>query len=87
MKVGDEAFRLPKPFELGVAGTIAGRLVEQMVDDQATGALFAKRMGFAFMETLALNPSPGGLTPVLEVAQDVSWFTGQSIEGLAFAGP
>jgi len=40
----DKTFRLPKPFEIGVIGTIAERTLEQITDDKVHGALFAERL-------------------------------------------
>ena len=43
-KVGDKAFRIPKPFEVGAIGTLAERTAELMLSDEMTGKRFGQRI-------------------------------------------
>jgi hypothetical protein len=43
-KIGDTAYRIPKPFEIGAIGTLAERSLELMISDEMTGKRFAQRM-------------------------------------------
>lgn len=82
-RVGDTAFRIPRPFEIGVLATIAERIAEQMVDEEATGELFAERMLFALNQTFEFDPVPHMFRPILNVATDKDPFTKRRIEGEA----
>lgn len=77
------SYRLPKPFEIGVIGTMAERLLEQFVDDEAHGELFAERLKFAITETFALGITPQAIKPVLEIMANKNFFTDRPIETLA----
>jgi len=80
-------YRFPRPFEVGVMATMAERMAEQMVDDEAHGELFAERLGHAITETFGFNPlSVAAIKPALEIAQDESWFTKRPIEGRSLEG-
>jgi hypothetical protein len=81
VKVGDTAYRIPKPFEVGVAGTLFERAIEQMVDDDRVPADFLNSLKHAFLETLAFNPLPQAINPTIELIADKSFFTGRHIEG------
>lgn len=81
--LGDQHFRLPKPFELGI---IFGTMPERMFNF-ASGNQTAKdareSVGHAVWNTLALNPTPQLLMPVAELMMNRSMFTGAPIESLA----
>lgn len=79
----EKSFRLPKPFEIGVIGTMAERLLEQFVDDDVHGELFAERLKFAITETFALGITPQAAKPVLELMANKNFFTDRPIETLA----
>lgn len=79
----DVMYRLPRPFEVGAIASLAERVVEQMVDDDVNGKIFAERLLHTITQTFAINPIPQALMPALEVAMDKSVFTGNSIEGMA----
>ena len=81
----DKSYRLPKPFEIGVIGTMAERLLEQMVDDEAHGELFAERLKFAVTQTFSLGLSPQAAKPVLELMANKNFFTERPIETLAMS--
>ena len=73
-------YRLPRPFEVGTVATILERIVEQAVDDEAHGELFAERLGHAVLETLSFNPMPQAIRPIVEIYANRSMFTGNPIE-------
>jgi len=81
-KLGGTAYRIPKPFEVGALGTIAERIAEQIVDQEATGQLFAERLGHMLGQTFAFDPTPQLVKPALEVYANRSTFTGRPIETL-----
>lgn len=79
-KIGDKAYRIPKPFEVGAIGTLAERTLEQIVDEGATGKLFAERLLQMLSDTFALNPTPQLVKPLIDVYANVDSFTGRAIE-------
>ena len=54
----DFAFRVPKPFEIGAFGTMAERVLEQVIDEDAEGKQFADSIKRMLGDTFALNPVP-----------------------------
>jgi len=81
-KVGDTAFRIPKPFEVGAIGTIFERMTEQIVDSDVHGSLFAERLGHVITETFAFDARPQLITPAIEVYANKDSFTDRPIEPL-----
>ena len=81
-KVGDTAFRIPKAFELGAIATLAERVVDQMVDDEAHGKLFRERLWHTLHETFAIDPLPMPLRPVLDIYSNRNPFTDRPIESM-----
>ncbi|ATH82807.1 hypothetical protein CO724_17150 [Ectopseudomonas mendocina] len=79
-RIGDNAFFIPKPFEVGAIATMAERLTEQLVDDKATGELFAGRLKDMMMQTFSFNPVPQMFQPVLDIYSNRDAFTGRDIE-------
>lgn len=78
--VGDQHFRIPKPFEIGVMfGTIPERMVRAM-GDKDTGAQFGKAVARAIGDTFALNPTPQIVKPLVEVAFNYDTFRGGPID-------
>ncbi|KKK47279.1 hypothetical protein LCGC14_3156810, partial [marine sediment metagenome] len=82
----ETAFRIPKPFEIGVFGTIAERMVEQFADDKAHGELFRERLMFALTETFNFNIIPQAFSPALELAVNKNFFTDRPIEFKSMQG-
>ncbi len=82
-KIGDQPWRIPKPFEVGALGTVAERLVEQIADPTATGKLFAERLRQILLQTFHFDPTPQALQPLLEVYANRDSFTRRPIENLA----
>jgi hypothetical protein len=76
----DVMYRLPRPFETGALANIAERAVEQLVDDEVHGELFAERLLHAVTETFAMNPTPQLFKPIIETWANKSFFTGRDIE-------
>jgi len=72
-------YRLPKPFEIGALfGTLPERLTQQFVDDEATGRLFAERMGYMLTQTFNVGfPQIGA--PLVEEYANRSFFTDRPI--------
>lgn len=81
-KVGGNAFFIPRPFELGAIATFAERLLEQSVDDKATGKLFADRIQHMFLDTFSFNPVPQLFMPGLETFANHDTFTDRPIENM-----
>lgn len=79
--VGDQHFRIPKPFEIGVLfGTIPERMVRAM-GDKDTGAQLGKAVARAIGDTFALNPTPQIVKPLVEAAFNYDTFRGGPIDG------
>lgn len=79
-RIGDTAFRIPKPFEIGALGTIAERSVEYMISHEMTGKRFGERMKQMVTDTFALNPVPQAFKPMMDLYANKDSFTGRSIE-------
>lgn len=78
--VGDQHFRIPKPFEIGVMfGTIPERMVRAM-GDKDSGAQFGKAVARAIGDTFALNPTPQIVKPMVEAAFNYDSFRGGPID-------
>jgi hypothetical protein len=78
--VGDQHFRIPKPFEIGVLfGTIPERMVRAM-GGKDTGAQLGKAIARAVGETFALNPTPQIVKPLVESYFNYNAFRGIPIE-------
>ncbi|MDF2415281.1 hypothetical protein GWQ22_18165 [Aeromonas sp. 1HA1] len=79
--IGDQHFRIPKPFEIGVMfGTIPERMVRAL-GDKDTGAQFGKAVARAVGDTFALNPTPQLVKPMVEAAFNYDSFRGGPIDG------
>jgi hypothetical protein len=76
----DFAFRVPKPFEIGAFGTMAERVLEQIVDQEAEGKQFGDSIKRMLGDTFALNPVPQIFKPVLDLYANKDSFTGAPIE-------
>ena len=76
----DIMYRLPRPFEVGLIATLLERGVEQAVDDEVHGKLFAERLFHGVKDTLSINPVPQAFMPVVELYANKNTFTGRNIE-------
>ncbi|MDR5867916.1 LPD38 domain-containing protein [Halomonas koreensis] len=81
-RAGDNAFFIPKPFEVGAIATMAERVTQQFVDDEATGKLFRQRMMHMMTDTFSFSPVPQMMQPALDVYANYDAFTGRPIESM-----
>jgi hypothetical protein len=76
----DYAVRIPKPFEIGAFGTMAERVLEQVVDQGAEGKAFGDSIFRMLTDTFAMNPVPQVVRPLLDIYANKDAFTGAPIE-------
>jgi len=76
----DAAFRVPKPFEIGAFGTMAERVLEQIVDQGAEGKAFGDSVFRMLTDTFAINPIPQVIRPLVDIYANKDAFTGAPIE-------
>ena len=82
--IGDNHFRIPKPFEIGViAGTIPERMYRTWVTDSQPDEKLLMSFKHGIFETLGFNPMPQALIPAVEVWGNRSFFFDTPIEGMA----
>ncbi len=81
-KIGNTAYRIPKPFEIGALATIAERGLEAMVSDELTGKQFAERVWSIAMEQMSMNPMPQLFKPMVELWANRNSFTDRPIESM-----
>lgn len=80
--IGDEHFRLPKPFEVGfLFGTIPERMMEQAMTERA-GSVFFERVFSGLWEQLSFDPVPQAVKPMLEQFANKNSFTKRPIVGM-----
>lgn len=79
-KAGDTIFRIPKPFEIGALGTVAERSLEQIMDENVEGKVFAQRLHAILMDTFSMNPVPQFAKPLVDLYANKDSFTGAPIE-------
>lgn len=79
--IGDNHYRLPKPFEVGaIFNTIPERIMEYAYSkENDAGQLLMRRMGHMFTETFNMNPIPQTVRPLVESYFNYNFFTGRSI--------
>ncbi|WP_423459977.1 LPD38 domain-containing protein [Ottowia sp. VDI28] len=82
-KIGDKAFRIPKPFEVGAIGTLAERTAELMFSKEMTGKRFVQRISDMVFNTFAMDPTPQFIKPFIDVYANKDSFSGRPIEGMA----
>jgi len=75
----NDAFRIPKPFEVGAFGTLAERTAEQIFDQGAEGKAFEKSMKRMLTDTFAIN-LPQIFKPLVDLYANKDSFTGAPIE-------
>lgn len=80
IKIGENMFFIPKPFEVGSIATMGERLMEQFVDPTVGGEKLASRAGHMLMDTFSMNPMPQAFKPVIELGMNENSFTGRPIE-------
>lgn len=84
--LGDEHFRIPKPFELGlVFGTLPERFYHAIFGDQKASDLGSAAVR-GFFETLAFNPVPQFYNPIREIQANRNFFRNMPIEDMGDEG-
>jgi hypothetical protein len=81
-KIGDTAYRIPRPFEIGAIGTLAERTAELMFSKEMTAQRFGDRLSFMVNQTFALNPVPQAVSPLFDVYANRDAFKRQPIESM-----
>ncbi|MBE4617393.1 LPD38 domain-containing protein [Vibrio navarrensis] len=80
---GDQHWRVPKPFEIGVLfGTFPERIVNAAFYEDSMEDL-RNAFGRNLVSTFALNPVPQVVNPLVEAYFNYSMFRGQPIENIA----
>lgn len=82
-KIGGQAYRIPKPFEVGAIGTLAERTAELMLSDEMTGKRYMERVSHMLSGTFSFNPVPQAFKPLLDLYANKDSFTGRAIESQA----
>lgn len=81
--LGDEHFRIPKPFEVGLMfGTLPERMVRAIGGKDSAGK-FGKVVARNMLETFAINPIPQVVKPLTEVYFNYDMFRGAPIENMS----
>lgn len=84
--LGDQHFRIPKPFEVGaIFATAPERMFQTMLGDEDAG-LFAERIGAMILDTFAMNPTPQVIRPFVEQFFNHDMFTGNALVGMSLEG-
>lgn len=80
-KIGDQAFRIPKPFEVGAIASVAERSLEYLISSERDpGRRFMKSMGNMISNNLSMNPIPQLVKPLIDIYANKDSFTGRQIE-------
>jgi DNA repair protein RadC len=82
-KVAGTAFRIPKPFEIGAAATLAERGFELAFDEEMTGTRFRKQVLTLLSDNLSMNPIPQLVKPMIDVYANTDSFSGRPIETMS----
>lgn len=82
-KVGETAYRIPKPFEVGAIGTLAERTAEAMFSEEMDSKRFMERISHMVSQTFAFDPMPQAFKPLLDIYANKDSFTGRAIESQA----
>lgn len=80
IKIGNNMFFIPKPFEVGSIATMGERLMEQFTDPTVGGDKLASRALHMLSDTFSMNPTPQAIKPLLELGYNENTFTGRPIE-------
>lgn len=84
--LGDQHFRIPKPFELGlIFGTVPERLLHLATGNE-NGKQFGSAIARGIFDTLAFNPVPQFYQPIRELQANRNFFMGTPIEDMADEG-
>jgi hypothetical protein len=80
IRLGENMFFIPKPFEVGSIATMGERLAEQFTDPTVGGEKFAKRFMHMLGDTFSLDLTPQAIKPIYELAKNKNGFTDRPIE-------
>ena len=81
--IGDEHWRIPKPFEIGLLfGTLPERMVRTMGGKDTVGK-FGEVVARNFMSTIEVNPFPQLVRPLAESYFNYDMFRGAPIENMS----
>lgn len=84
--VGDDHYRIPKPFEIGIVfGTMPERMYHTLAGNQDNEKLLWS-LQHNLLHTLNINPTPQFVMPIAEVVANKSFFFETPIEGMADEG-
>jgi hypothetical protein len=80
--IGDNHYRLPKPFEVGaIFNTLPERVFEYIYSKETdAGKHLLRRFGWMAAETFNMNPTPQAVQPMMESWFNRNFFTGNQIE-------
>lgn len=81
-KFGGEAFRIPKPFEIGAMATLAERGFELAFSKEMTSKRFMEQVRTLLSDNLSMSPIPQMFKPVIDVYANKDSFSGRPIEGM-----
>lgn len=83
IKINNVAWRIPKPFEIGAFATIVERGLEQIVDKNVEGKVFANRLWAIVTDQLSINLIPQMIRPTADVYANYDGFRDTAIESVA----
>ena len=66
-RIGNHAFRIPKPFELGAAASMAERTWELAADKNMTLRKYGSNFGQVLMNSLSFDPTPQFVKPLFSL--------------------
>jgi hypothetical protein len=81
-KIGDQAFRIPKPFEIGAIGTLAERSWELFSDKEMTLKRYGERTAALLSQQLSMSVVPQMFKPIMDLWANKDSFTGRAIESM-----
>lgn len=87
--IGDKHFRIPKPFETGVLFSTSVEMAGDVITGNEELNHVMDYINHAFLETLAMNPTPQAIRPIWEQVANKTFFTGRPIEpmGMKYREP
>jgi hypothetical protein len=80
--IGDMHFRIPKPFETGVLFSTSVEAAGDIITGNEEMSYAMDYLVDSFGQTLAFNPTPQAVRPIIEQVANKSFFTGRPIESM-----
>lgn len=79
--IGENHYRLPKPFEVGAIFNTIPELIFDTIysKENDKGQHLLKQFGYMIAETFNMNPIPQAVRPLAESYFNYNWFTGRDI--------